>query len=152
MEQEKKLVIRPMSFSDIDAVDQIAHLVFPDPWPKDSYQTELDNELAHFFVMTYADVVIGYCHFWITFDSVSIVQFAIHPALHGKKLGTLLMRHFLDRVESLEEVRAITLEVRTKNESAIALYLNHGFQIINTKRQFYSNGDDAYYMVKVVRE
>lgn len=150
--EDKKLIIRPMTFSDIDAIDNIAHLVFPDPWPKESYTRELDNELAYFFVMTYSEVVIGFCHFWITFDSVAIVQFAIHPNLQGKKLGTLLMRHFLDRVERLEEIRAITLEVRTHNEPAIALYLNHGFQIINTKKQFYSNGDDAYYMVKVVRE
>ncbi|MDY0214577.1 MAG: ribosomal protein S18-alanine N-acetyltransferase [Bacilli bacterium] len=150
--EEKKLIIRPMTFSDIDAVDQIAHLVFPDPWPKSSYTSELNNDLAYFFVMTYAEVVIGYIHFWVTFDSVAIVQFAIHPALQGKKLGSLLMAHFLDRVERLEEVRAITLEVRTHNEPAIALYLNNGFNIITTKKKFYSNGDDAYYMVKVVRE
>lgn len=152
MEIEKKLLIRPMSFSDIDAIDEIARLVFPDPWPKDSYQRELDNELAHFFVMTYSEVVIGFCHFWITFDSVAIVQFAIHPLLQGKGLGKLLMAHFLGRIEKLEEVKAITLEVRTHNDPAIALYLNHGFQIINTKKKFYTNGDDAYYMVKVIRE
>lgn len=150
--EDKKLIIRPMTFSDISAVDEIARAVFPDPWPLSSYQSELDNELAYFFVMTYSEVVIGYVHFWVTFDSVSIVQFAIRPELHGKKLGSLLMAHFLDRVSRLEEVRAITLEVRTYNESAIALYLNNGFQIINTKRQFYTNGDDAYYMVKVIRE
>ncbi len=152
MMEEKKLIIRPMTFSDIPAVDNIARLVFPDPWPIDSYQSELDNELAYFFVMTYSEVVIGYCHFWVTFDSVAIVQFAIHPNVQGKKLGNLLMAHFLDRVSRLEEVKAITLEVRTHNEPAIALYLNHGFHIINTKRQFYANGDDAYYMVKVLKE
>ena len=152
MDSEKKLIIRPMEVSDIDAIDEISRLVFPDPWPKESYQKELDNELANFFIMTYADIVIGYCHFWITFDSVSIVNFAIHPNLHGKKLGSLLMAHFLDRIEKIEEIRAITLEVRTDNEPAVHLYLKNGFQIINTKKQFYTNGDDAYYMVKVIRE
>lgn len=152
MNETKKLIVRPMSFSDIEAVDSLTHLVFPDPWPKASYQSELDNELAHLFVLTYAEMVIGYCHFWVTFDSVSLIQFAIHPAVQGKGFGALLMNDFLIRVENLEEVRAITLEVRTHNDAAIALYLNNGFQIINTKRQFYQNGDDAYYMVKVVRE
>lgn len=95
---------------------------------------------------------MGFATFWITFDSVAIVQFAIHPLLQGKGLGKLLMAHFLDRIEKLEEVKAITLEVRTHNDPAIALYLNHGFQIINTKKKFYTNGDDAYYMVKVIRE
>lgn len=150
--EEKKLIVRPMTFSDIKAVDEIARLVFPDPWPLSSYQDELNNELAYFFVMTYAEVVIGYVHFWVTFDSVAIVQFAIHPAVQGKKLGNLLMAHFLNSIEKLEDVRAVTLEVRTYNEKAINLYLNHGFHIINTKRQFYDNGDDAYYMVKVIRE
>lgn len=148
--EEKKLIIRPMEPKDVDAVNEIANLVFPDPWPKDSYYRELENELAGFFILTYADVVIGFCHFWITFDSVSIVQFAIHPLMQGKKIGSLLMAHFLDRISRLEEVNAITLEVRTNNEAAIALYLNNGFQIITTKRAFYTNGDDAYYMVKMV--
>ncbi len=150
--EEKRLLIRPMTKEDIPAVDAIARLVFPDPWPLESYTSELANELAYFYILTYADVVIGYCHFWITFDSASIVQFAIHPALQGKKLGTLLMEHFLDRIDTVEEVKTVTLEVRTKNEPAINLYLSHGFHIITTKRGFYTNGDDAYYMVKVIRE
>lgn len=150
--EEKKLVIRPMTKEDISAVDAIACLVFPDPWPIESYTSELENELAYFFILTYAEVVIGYCHFWITFDSATIVQFAIHPSLQGKKLGTLLIEHFLDRINRLEEVRTVTLEVRTNNEPAISLYLAHGFNIITTKRGFYTNGDDAYYMVRVMRE
>lgn len=151
MAVEKKLIIRPMTSEDIKAVNDIAVAVFPDPWPIDSYERELNNELASFFIMTYADIIIGYCHFWVTFDSASIVQFAIHPAMQGKGLGKLLMAHFLDRISKLEEVKAITLEVRTNNERAINLYLNHGFQIITTKRGFYTNGDDAYYMVKMVQ-
>ncbi len=150
--EEKKLIIRPMTKEDISAVDAIARLVFPDPWPIESYTSELENELAYFFILTYADVVIGYCHFWITFDSATIVQFAIHPALQGKKLGSLLMEHLLDRISRLEEVKALTLEVRTNNEKAINLYLSHGFQIITTKRGFYANGDDAFYMLRVIHE
>ena len=82
------------------------------------YELE-ENDLATIMVLTYADVVIGYCDFWITFDSAAINQIAIKKELQGHKLGRLLMEDTLARVDGVDEVKAITLEVRTQNERAI---------------------------------
>jgi ribosomal-protein-alanine N-acetyltransferase len=150
--KEKKLIIRPMTEADIDAVDDLACRALPDPWPKYTYVQELKNEFAFLFVLTYADVILGFSHFWITFDSATIVKFAIHPAAQGKGLGSLLMAHLIERVSLLEEVKAITLEVRTSNDKAMHLYLKHGFNVMTKKRKYYEDGEDAYYMVKVLKE
>ena len=43
-----------------------------------------------------------------------------------------------------------TLEVRVSNTPAINLYKKLGFIVVTTKKQYYSDGEDAYYMVKGV--
>ena len=48
----------------------------------------------------------------------------------------------------IKKIRNITLEVRKNNEKAVNLYQKHGFKTVLTKEKYYSNGDDAYYMIK----
>ena len=47
-----------------------------------------------------------------------------------------------------KKVRTITLEVRKNNEKAVNLYQKYGFKATLTKEKYYSNGDDALYMMK----
>lgn len=88
-------------------------------------------------------------HFW---PIACINQIAVTKELRGHKLGKLLMTDTIARIEGVEEVKAITLEVRVHNDVAINFYLSFDFDIVLTKKQYYDNGDDAYYMMKVVRE
>ena len=41
-----------------------------------------------------------------------------------------------------------TLEVREHNEKAINLYKKHGFTYVTLKEQYYSDGENAIYMMK----
>lgn len=150
---EKRLVVRPMTHEDMSAVMEINRDNFLEPWKEENFRYELDeNEFATVMVLTYSDVVIGYCDFWITFDSATINQIAVRKEIQGHRLGRLLMEDTLARIEGVDEVKAVTLEVRTTNERAIKFYLSYGFDIMLTKKKYYENGDDAYYMVKVIRE
>ena len=46
------------------------------------------------------------------------------------------------------EIHFITLEVRISNNKAINLYKKLNFQIVNVKKNYYENKEDALYMVK----
>lgn len=149
----RRLLVRPMVKEDLPMVMLINNENFTEPWSEKNFLYELEeNDLATIMVLTYADVVIGYCDFWITFDSATINQIAVKKELQGHKLGRLLMEDTLARVQGVDEVKAITLEVRVQNERAIKFYLSYGFDIVLTKKKYYSNGDDAYYMMKVVKD
>lgn len=152
-DQTKRLIVRPMERQDLQAVMNINLENFTEAWSEQNFLYELEeNDLATIMVLTYADIVIGYCDFWITFDSATINQIAIKKELQGHQLGRLLMEDTLARVSGVDEVKAITLEVRTQNERAIKFYLSFGFNIVLTKKNYYSNGDDAYYMMKVIKD
>jgi len=152
-DKTRRLLVRPMTLEDMPNVLMINNENFTEPWSEKNFIYELEeNDLATIMVLTYADVVIGYCDFWITFDSAAINQIAIKKELQGHKLGRLLMEDTLARVDGVDEVKAITLEVRTQNERAINFYLSFGFHIVLTKKGYYTNGDDAHYMMKVMKE
>ncbi len=152
-DQVRRLLVRPMTRDDLPMVLSINNENFTEPWNEKNFIYELEeNEFATVMVLTYADVVIGYCDFWVTFDSAAINQIAIKKELQGHQLGRLLMEDTIARIQGVDEVKVITLEVRTENEVAIKFYLSYGFNIALTKKNYYTNGDDAYYMMKVVRE
>jgi len=152
-EQARRLLVRPMVKEDLAAVLAINFENFTEPWSEQNFIYELEeNPVATIMVLTYADVIIAYCDFWVTFDSATINQIAVKKELQGNQIGSILIEDTLARIEGVEEVKTITLEVRTQNERAIKFYLKYGFDIVLTKKQYYSNGDDAHYMMKVIRE
>lgn len=142
--------IRRLIEADLDKVMEIENLCFVAPWQKDDIVRELNNnEFAILYVATVDDVVVGYVDFWITFDSATICQIAVHPDYQRQSIGSqLLSKAFKDC--SQKEVLSITLEVRESNEKGICFYKKHGFIPYLTKPQYYSNGENAIYMIKGV--
>jgi ribosomal-protein-alanine N-acetyltransferase len=69
----------------------------------------------------------------------------VDPEHQGRGVGGALLRALLARAD---ELRATTfLEVRTDNETAIALYRKHGFEIIGLRKRYYQpSGADAHTM------
>ena len=45
-------------------------------------------------------------------------------------------------------VENVTLEVRESNQAAINLYKKNGYEEVVIKKHYYSNGENAIYMVK----
>ena len=48
------------------------------------------------------------------------------------------------------ECMVCTLEVRISNDKAISFYIKNGFEKVLVKKAYYSDGEDAFYMVKGV--
>lgn len=64
-------------------------------------------------------------------------------------VGKELMRDVEQRFAA-REVRMLHLEVRTANTAAQALYSQIGFRIAGRRLAYYTNGDDAFLMVKLI--
>ena len=91
--------------------------------------------------------IIGFIDFWITFDSGCINQIAVLTGLRHKGVGFALLSDAERRLNA-SGVQNLTLEVRTHNKHAIALYEKSGFTGKFIKKAYYDNGDDALYMEK----
>ena len=149
--------IRKMTPNDLPQVMEIENLCFKAPWKETDLLYEMDgNPVSNIWVIELSNDALGIKHvcgfsdYWNTFDSGTICQIAIHPELQGNKLGSELMKEIIADAKA-KKVRTLTLEVRATNEKAIKFYLKHGFNISHVKEQYYSNGEDAIYMILEVQ-
>ena len=140
--------IRDMELTDITRVMEIESITFIAPWKKEEMLYELtDNKFAHLAVITLEGYIVGFYDYWHTFDSATIAQIAVDPKYQRQHLGSELLNEIIKECQA-KKVRNITLEVRKNNEKAVKLYQKFGFEATFTKEKYYSNGDDALYMMK----
>ena len=140
--------IRDMNKTDLARVMDIESKTFVAPWKESEMLYELEeNKFANLAVIVLDNYVVGFYDYWHTFDSATIAQIAIDPAYQRQHLGSLLMEEIIKDAKA-KKVRTITLEVRKNNEKAVNLYQKYGFKTTLTKEKYYSNGDDALYMMK----
>ena len=78
-------------------------------------------------------------------DSARILMIAVSEQYRRKNIGSTLLNHFLNEM-IVQNVKYISLEVKTSNNEAIKFYRKHGFVITDTIPKFYQSEEDAYTM------
>lgn len=99
------------------------------------------------FVADIGNKVVGYV---VTMDvdkvTGKIVSIAVRKEFRRRGIGETLLRRAIERLKAKGKNK-IALEVRTSNKPAQELYKKLGFKIVETIPSYYSDGEDAYYMV-----
>ena len=152
------VTVREAEEKDIPAILELEKLCFKAPWSEKEVRYEMkENPVANLWVIELESKdenlksVVGFCDYWHTFDSATIAQIAIHPTLQHRQLGSAMMDEIINDCYA-KKVRTLTLEVREDNEAAIKFYLKHGFKKECVKPHYYTNGDNAIYMILNVEE
>jgi ribosomal-protein-alanine N-acetyltransferase len=84
---------------------------------------------------------------WVVADELHILSVATLPAYRRQGLARALLNYAID-FSRLRKVRAILLEVRRSNLSAIRLYRAFGFSAIGIRPRYYAdNFEDAIEMI-----
>jgi ribosomal-protein-alanine N-acetyltransferase len=162
--------VRPMTLADVDQVMELEREAFPTQWPPTSFRRELQNRLAHYFVARddkvrvarpstqtrmgwfqrllhskplqgEAPLVVGVGGMWMLYDEAHITTVAVREAYRRQGIGELLL---LKTIEQGQELGAMTmtLEVRTSNLAAQALYEKCGFRRLGVRRGYYSDSHE----------
>ena len=138
----ERMVIVPMSMSDVADVTRIERASFTTTWPPDAFYNEITtNKLAHYFVGRIGSKVVAYGGIWVIFEDSHITTIAVDEAYRGRKFGELMLLHLID--EALERAAAwMTLEVRESNVVAQRLYRKYGFTTVTTRKAYYSDNNE----------
>jgi ribosomal-protein-alanine N-acetyltransferase len=144
--EDETLLLRPFVIADLPAVLQIEQASFPSPWKEEFFLHELHHQYSRVLVAALEGQVVGYLCRWCIADEVQILNVAVHPCYRRRGIGKTLLRDVLTEAR-LDGVRSVSLEVRSSNTSAIALYEGLGFRQVTVRRRYYENGEDAYLMV-----
>ncbi len=143
--------IVPMTEQHVAGIKKIDDLCFESPWSLKSFESELTNPLAVYFVALLNDEVIGYCGYWWIFDEGQITNIAVHPKFRQKGIASALMDKMVEKC-SVTDVYSLTLEVRKSNQAAISLYEKYGFERVGLRPKYYDNKEDAVLMTKEIEQ
>lgn len=133
---------------DIDSILKLEEELFIDPYNKENINYELnENPFSKVLVYKNDKDLLGYIIFWITFDSATICKIGVNKNYQKLGIGSKLLT---ESEKIIKEVGAefYTLEVRESNINAIKFYEKNGFKKITTKKNYYSNGENALYYMK----
>lgn len=128
--QESKLLFRRATEADIDTLVQITASAFGDPVEevRQVLVERFHRSNQQFYLAMLGDLAVGSLRLAISGDSVSINTFGVRQEYQGRGYGRQILAMTIEQM--LKENRQdITMEVNTKNPSALTVYRTCGFQI-----------------------
>lgn len=127
----------------LKAVLAIDALVYPRPWSKRVFLTEMARpETRHHVVALSDDVVVGHGGLLFAGTDAHVTTVAVDPAHHRSGVARFIMVGLATEAVDRGCV-AMTLEVRSSNGPALALYRAFGFIPAGLRRAYYPDDGDG---------
>lgn len=142
------LLIRKMTHDDLEQVIAIDQVSFSLPWPKRSFQYELDeNFVSRCWVADLDGQIAAMMVGWMMMDELHIATLATHPDYRGRGIGKKILIHALCWARDKEGLLRAFLEVRESNVVALQMYRSLGFVEDGRRKEYYKdNNEDAILM------
>ena len=141
-------VVRQATESMLDQILAIEQACFSVPWTRTQLASQLDENRHVFLAATTGENVLGYVGMMVVLDEGYISNVAVAPEARRQGVGRALIEALLKRAEEMH-LAFVTLEVRSSNAAAIALYSGFGFEPVGRRKNYYDKpSEDALLMTK----
>ncbi|MFW9895807.1 MAG: ribosomal protein S18-alanine N-acetyltransferase [Candidatus Thorarchaeota archaeon] len=151
-----EIIIRRCTLDDLDAVIRVNERELPEDYPYFFYKSILDNYPEAFLVaQSYDGKIIGYIMWRVektpTLDSLRyrtnghLVSIAVSLEYRKRGVAKALLSNSMAAIKKYK-IQEYVLEVRVSNYNAIKLYEQFNFRVVNIKKKYYRDGENAYYM------
>jgi len=132
-------VIRPLTIDDLDQVVALERANQPAPWSERIFSDELAAENRIYMAAAEEEAVVGFGGVMVVGDEAHVTNLLVEPGWRRQGIGLRLMIFLIDAAVEAG-ARHLTLEVRSKNQAAQAMYSRLGLAPIGIRRDYY--GDD----------
>ena len=139
-------MIRKANIYDIPRIKELGDLLEENFSKVYAINEMLEDEFSRVLVYETQDMIVGVIIATDLKETCDILILIVDPKYRKRGIASNLIDYLISELD--ENLKLITLEVSTKNIAAINLYEKFGFEIINTRKQYYQNGDDAYLMAR----
>ena len=144
------MILREMTYEDLSSIATLEAELFKEPWTQSDFQRELDeNEFANYYIVEINGEIAGYFGLWLLFDQAQITTIGTAKKFQRQHVASFMMEA-IDQMCVENECEFLSLEVRVSNTPAQNLYKKFGLEIVSVRKDYYSDHEDAYLMVKAV--
>ncbi len=110
---------------------------------------DIHRSWPHGFLVAIVSKIVGFIAGTRDENTARILMLAVDKTHRNRGIGSALLNRFIANCKS-EGVISVSLEVRTNNKIAIEFYQKRDFQIVSFLPNYYTNGDDAYIMWRMI--
>ncbi len=145
---ESATLVEPMRRRDLPAIMAIENASYPKPWTLGVFQSEIEMSRRgerHYVVARRDQKLVGYAGVMFVVGDAHVTNIASSPGARRCGVATRLMAE-LAWEAIRRECQALTLEVRSSNVGAQALYRQFGFAPVGVRQKYYENTEDAIVM------
>ena len=139
-------MIRKASVWDIPRINELGSLLNDNFSSVNHLNDMLEDGLSIILVYEKDDKIIGFISATDLGETCDILSLVVDPKYRNKMVASNLIDYLISELS--EDLKLITLEVASKNIPAINLYEKFGFEVVNIRRNYYPDGDDAYLMAR----
>lgn len=139
-------MIRKASVWDIPRINELGSLLNDNFSSVNHLNDMLEDDLSKVYVYENDDQVIGFISATDLKETCDILSLVVDPEFRNQLVASNLIDYLISELD--ENLKIITLEVASKNIPAIHLYEKFGFEIVNVRKKYYADGDDAYLMAR----
>lgn len=139
-------MIREPDILDIPRINELGSLLEENFAKVYSINEMLEDQVSKVYVYETDDKIVGFIIATDLTETCDILSLIVDPEYRNRKIATNLIDYLISELD--ENLKLITLEVRANNTAAIHLYDKFGFEVVNVRKKYYANGDDAYLMAR----
>jgi ribosomal-protein-alanine N-acetyltransferase len=142
------LTVEPMRRRDITSILAIENVSYPKPWTAGVFESEIEMARRgerHYLVARRDGQLVGYAGLMFVVGDAHVTNIACSPNHHRSGVATRLLAELAWEAVA-RECQALTLEVRSSNAGAQALYRRFGFAPVGVRQKYYENVEDAIVM------
>lgn len=139
-------LVRPMQFTDLEAVVAIEARTFTLPWSLAVFTGQIARSSGIALVCEVEGETVAYLIADMFVDVWHLMNLAVREDCRRRRIGSELLEAYFSITERHPH-RGHTLEVRTSNAGAIELYKSFGFVTTGVRPGYYSDDhEDAVIM------
>ena len=139
-------MVRYANVYDIPRINELGSLLNDNFTSVNHLNDMLEDGFSKVLVYENDEKVIGFITATDLGETCDILSLVVDPEYRNRLVASNLIDYLISELD--EELKLITLEVDSNNIPAIRLYEKFGFEVVNVRKNYYPNGDDAYLMAR----
>ena len=131
-----------MALRDLPEVLSLERQCFTEPWSAGMFRDELNSPLSSTVLARDENRrLVGFACYWVFLEEMHLMNVAVAKDRRRQGIGMGLVVEAM-KLASAKGAASATLEVRSRNVAAVAMYERLGFLREGLRRDYYTDPDD----------